>query len=272
VGGAEHTVLHLLYARFFTKALHHHGMIKFDEPFKKLRHQGLILGEDGEKMSKSRGNVINPDGIIKDYGADTLRIYEMFMGPFEQQKPWSMKGVQGVYRFLQKVWRLATEVPQTKKKPERETLKIMHQTLKKVTSDIEEFKFNTAVSQMMIFINHLQTLEKLPQAALEMLLICLYPFAPHLSEELWEKLKKKSTLLEHKWPKFDARLAKEDLINLPVQVNGKLRATIQVPVDISQAEALQKAKEDAHVQKYLEGVQIVKEIFVPGKIINIVVK
>jgi leucyl-tRNA synthetase len=272
VGGAEHTVLHLLYARFFTKALHHHGMIKFDEPFKKLRHQGLILGEDGEKMSKSRGNVINPDGIIKDYGADTLRIYEMFMGPFEQQKPWSMKGVQGVYRFLQKVWRLATEVPQTKKKPERETLKIMHQTLKKVTSDIEEFKFNTAVSQMMIFINHLQTLEKLPQAALEMLLICLYPFAPHLSEELWESLKKKSTLLEHKWPKFDARLAKEDLINLPVQVNGKLRATIQVPVDISQADALQKAKEDAHVQKYLEGVQIVKEIFVPGKIVNIVVK
>jgi leucyl-tRNA synthetase len=247
-------------------------MIKFDEPFKKLRHQGLILGEDGEKMSKSRGNVINPDGIIKDFGADTLRIYEMFMGPFEQQKPWSMKGVQGVYRFLQKVWRLATEVSKTKNKPEKETLKFMHQTLKKVTSDIEEFKFNTAVSQMMIFINHLQTLEKLPQAALEMLLICLHPFAPHMTEELWAGLKKNGTLMDQKWPKFDARLAKEDLLNMPVQINGKLRATIQVPADVNQADAISAAKENAHVQKYLEGVQIIKEIYVPGKIINIVVK
>jgi len=272
VGGAEHTVLHLLYARFFTKALHHHGYIKFDEPFKKLRHQGLILGEDGEKMSKSRGNVINPDSIIKDYGADTLRLYEMFMGPFEQQKPWSMKGVQGVYRFLQKVWRLGMEVPRTKAKPDKETLKIMHQTLKKVTHDIDEFKFNTAVSQMMIFVNHLQSLEKLPQQALEMLLICLHPFAPHLTEELWSKLKKSKMIMDQKWPKFDARLAKEDLINLPVQVNGKLRATIQVPAEIGQEEALAKAKQDPQIQKYLEGVQIVKEIFVPGKILNIVVR
>src|SRR5690606_35762216 len=223
-------------------------------------------------MSKSRGNVINPDGIVKEYGADTLRLYEMFMGPFEQQKPWSMKGVQGVYRFLQKGWRLATEVPRTKSKPDKETLKIMHQTLKKVTHDIEEFKFNTAVSQMMIFVNHLQSLEKIPQAALEMLIICLYPFAPHLTEELWSLLKKKGMVMDQKWPKFDAKLAKEDMLNLPVQVNGKLRATIQVPVDISQAEALAQSKSNDQVKKYLENMQIVKEIFVPGKIVNIVVK
>ncbi|MDZ4217239.1 MAG: class I tRNA ligase family protein, partial [Candidatus Gracilibacteria bacterium] len=272
VGGAEHTVLHLLYARFFTKALHRHGMVQYDEPFMKLRHQGMILGEDGEKMSKSRGNVINPDTIIEQYGADTLRIYEMFMGPFEQMKPWSMKGVLGVYRFLQKVWRLAVETPKTKGKPQATTTKMLHQTLKKVTHDIEDFKFNTAVSQMMILVNHLQRLEKIPGEALEMLLICLYPFAPHLAEELWEEMGNKKMIMEQKWPKYNPKLAKEDLIALPIQVNGKLRGTIKVDADISREEALDLSKTQPVVAKYLKDKEILKEIFVPGKIVNLVVR
>lgn len=272
VGGAEHTVLHLLYARFFTKALHQHGYISFDEPFQKLRHQGLILGEDGEKMSKSRGNVINPDEIIKNYGADTLRLYEMFMGPFEQQKPWSMKGVQGVYRFLQRVWRMATEAKISKKKPEERTLKITHQTLKKVTDDIEHFKFNTAISQMMIMINHLLKLPEIPKETLESLLVCLYPFAPHMVEELWQKLGHRKMVMLEKWPKYNEKLAKEEIIQMPVQINGKLRATITVDKDIPQAEALEIAKKNSLVSKHLEGQEIIKEIFIPGKIINIVIR
>lgn len=272
VGGAEHTVMHLLYARFFCKALHKHGLIEYDEPFAKLRHQGMILGEDGEKMSKSHGNVINPDEIIKEYGADTLRLYEMFMGPFKDMKPWSMKGVQGVYRFLQKVWRLATTAKIINKKPDAETLQLMHQTLKKVTHDIEDFKFNTAISQMMILVNHLQKLEKLPKSSLEILLICLYPFAPHLSEELWEMKGQKGMIMELKWPEYDEKLAKEDTIMLPVQVNGKLRGSLEVSADISEKEALKLAKEEENVKRHLEGKKVIKEIFVKGKIVNLVVK
>lgn len=272
VGGAEHTVLHLLYSRFFTKALHRHGYVSYDEPFTKLRHQGIILGEDGEKMSKSRGNVINPDDIIKNYGADTLRLYEMFMGPFEQMKPWSPKGVHGVYRFLQKIWRLATEAPQSKKDPNDRTLKITHQTLKKVSHDIEEFKFNTAISQMMIMINHLQKLDAVPRKSLETLVFCLYPFAPHMAEELWKRMKNKGKIMDQKWPKYDERLAEEHIINLPIQINGKLRATIEVPIDIPQDEALQMAKEQSMVQKYTDGAELIKVIFIPGKILNLVVR
>ncbi len=277
VGGAEHTVLHLLYARFFTKALHEYGYISYDEPFAKLRHQGIILGEDGEKMSKSRGNVINPDEIVAKFGADTLRIYEMFMGPFADMKPWSTKSVAGVYRFLQKVWRLAT-LPLPAKEGGRgeglggQTLKLTHQTLKKVTHDIAEFKFNTAVAQMMIFANHLQTLKELPAQALSTLLICLSPFAPHMTEEIWEKMGHKKMIMQEKWPAFDAELAKESTITLPIQVNGKLRGSIEVDIDIGQQEALEQAKKEPNVAKFLEGKKIVKEIFIPGRIVNIVVQ
>lgn len=271
VGGAEHTVLHLLYSRFFCKVLHKHGVISYDEPFQKLRHQGMILGEDGEKMSKSRGNVINPDDIIKAQGADTLRLYEMFMGPFKDMKPWSMAGVQGVYRFLQKVWRLG-QSELTDAEPDQETLKLMHQTLKKVTEDIEEFKFNTAISQMMIFVNHLQKLEKLPKQALEMLLICLYPNAPHLTEEMWEALGHSEMIMQQSWPEYDAELAKDDMVNMPIQVNGKVRGTMDVAPDISEADALAQAKQIENVAKHLEGKDIVKELYVPGRIVNIVVK
>lgn len=272
VGGAEHTVLHLLYARFFAKALHRGGLISYDEPFLKLRHQGMILGEDGEKMSKSRGNVINPDEIVRQFGADTLRMYEMFMGPFDQMKPWSTKGVQGIFRFLQKVWRLATEVELSREKPDKKILRLSHQTLKKVTLDIEDFKFNTAISQMMVMVNYLQGLNPLPKQPLEMLVFCLYPFAPHLSEELWKKLGHKKMIMEESWPEYDPKLAKEDEIELPIQVNGKVRATINVPVAISQHEAIVLAKSQPNVAKYLKKKKIVKEIFVPGKIVNIVIR
>ncbi len=272
VGGAEHTVLHLLYSRFFCKVLHRFGMINYDEPFTKLRHQGMILGEDGEKMSKSRGNVINPDKIVNEQGADTLRLYEMFMGPFKDMKPWSMAGVQGVYRFLQKVWRLSTESIFTDDEPSTETTKLMHQTLKKVTHDIEDFKFNTAISQMMIFVNHLQKLEKVPASALEMLIICLSPFAPHLCEEIWEMKGHKDMLMNMSWPAYDEELAKDDLIKMPIQVNGKLRGTLEASPDISQEDALTQAKDEENVKRFLEGKEIVKEIFVPGKIVNIVIK
>lgn len=272
VGGAEHTVLHLLYARFFTKALHEYGYLNYDEPFLKLRHQGIILGEDGQKMSKSRGNVINPDDIVRDFGADTLRLYEMFMGPFADMKPWNTQGVQGVYRFLNKVWRLGTESKLTVGKPDAATLRLIHQTLKKVTHDIEDLKFNTAVSQMMILVNHLQSLPVLDQQSISLLLFCLYPFAPHLAEELWNKLGHKKMIMEEKWPKYDEKLAKEDLIQLPIQINGKHRATIQVPHDVTQARALELAKKEPNVAKFLEGKKVRKEIFVPGRIVNIVVQ
>ncbi len=272
VGGAEHTVLHLLYSRFFCKVLHKFGMIDYDEPFSKLRHQGMILGEDGEKMSKSRGNVINPDAIIKEQGADTLRLYEMFMGPFKDMKPWSMSGVQGVYRFLQKVWRLGQEENLVDTEADQETLKLMHQTLKKVTHDIEDFKFNTGISQMMIFVNHLQKLEKLPHAAFETLLICLYPYAPHLTEELWQQLGHSDMLMAQSWPEYDESLAKDDLINMPIQINGKVRGTMEVSPEISESDALAQAKQDENVAKHLEGKEIVKELYITGRIVNLVVK
>ncbi len=270
VGGAEHAVLHLLYARFWHKVLFDLGYVSTKEPFHKLRNQGMILGEDGEKMSKSRGNVINPDSVVKQYGADTLRLYEMFMGPFEAVKPWNMQGVEGVHRFLLKVWRLF-EKPVTTEAASKEAAKITHKTVKKVTEDIESFGFNTAISQMMICVNELGKLEKLPKEIGEKLLLVLSPFAPHLTEELWEKLGHKTGITTETWPTFDITLTVDDEISIAVQVNGKLRGTFQAPVGISQKEALAKAKELENVKKHLENGKLIKEIFVPGKIVNLVV-
>jgi leucyl-tRNA synthetase len=271
VGGAEHTVLHLLYSRFFTKALHKHGYTDFDEPFMKLRHQGLILGEDGEKMSKSRGNVINPDDVISKYGADALRLYEMFMGPFEQMKPWSMNGVEGVYRFLQKVWRLS-EKNMVDTEMSAETANIVHKSIKKVEDDINGFSFNTAISQMMICVNELTKLDSLPREAFEILLKILSPFAPHIAEELWSNLGNKKSIFMESWPAFNAELAKDSEVEIAVQINGKLRGTFKASPEISQENALKQAKELESVSKYLDGVKIIKEIYIPSKIVSFVVR
>lgn len=272
VGGAEHTVLHLLYARFFTKALHRYGYIDFDEPFLKLRHQGLILGEDGEKMSKSRGNVINPDDVIKQYGADTLRIYEMFMGPFDALKPWSTKSIEGSFRFLQKVYRLAEETGVSDDKPDENINRAIHKTIKKVTDDIESFNFNTAISQMMIMANEMMKLKKIPREVMEKFILILAPFAPHLCEEVWGILGHKETLVYEEWPKYDPKLIVDKEFELVFAVNGKKRSAKNVPIGISEENAINSALEDESVKRNIEGKEIIKKIYVPNKLVNIVVR
>lgn len=271
VGGMEHAVMHLLYARFWHKVLFDLGLVSTKEPFKKLVNQGMILGTDGEKMSKSRGNVINPDDIVTEFGADTLRIYEMFMGPLEKTKPWSMNGVKGVSNFLTKAFKTFADNSNYTKDSD-ETLKLLHKTIKKVTSDIDEMKFNTAVSQMMIFTNHCTKEKKFSCDTAATFALLLSPFAPHAGEEIWEICGHKETLAYTSWPKFDEALAKDDLITMAIQVMGKTRSTIEVSADISKEDFLAQAKADANIAKYLEGKTIVKEIYVPGKICNFVVK
>ncbi len=270
IGGPEHAVGHLLYARFWTKVLFDVGLVSCDEPFKKLVHQGMILGEDGEKMSKSRGNVINPDLIVEKYGADTLRAYEMFMGPLEKDKPWSTTAVEGVYRFLQRAWRIFDSIGD--QVPSSEDLKITHQTIKKVGEDIESFKFNTAISQMMIFVNHMTSLEKKPRTCLRPFVQLLAPFVPHLAEELWSRLGEKSVLSYETWPKYDPVLAKSDKLTIAVQVLGKMRGTVEVEPGSEQSLIENLAKENSTVANHLKGKTIVKVIFVKDKIINFIVK
>lgn len=271
VGGMEHAVMHLLYARFWHKVLFDLGLVSTKEPFKKLVNQGMILGTDGEKMSKSRGNVINPDDIVEEYGADTLRIYEMFMGPLEKTKPWSMNGVKGVYNFLSKAFKtFGNSELYTDDSPE--TIKQLHKTIKKVTHDIEEMKFNTAVSQLMIFTNHCSKEKKFSKETAATLALILSPMAPHASEEIWKITGSNHSLAYVKWPEFDEALAKDDLITMAVQVMGKTRTTLDVPADISKDDFLKLAKEDEKVAKFLEGKKIIKEIYVPGKICNFVAK
>lgn len=272
VGGAEHTVMHLLYSRFLTKALKEFGYIDFDEPFSKLRHQGIILGEDNEKMSKSRGNVINPDEIVEKYGADTLRVYEMFMGAFEQSKPWSMKGIEGTYRFLQRAWRLFTEKEIVSSDPGDEIIKLTHKTIKKVTEDIEEFGFNTAISQLMILTNALTKEEKISEQTRDIFLTILSPFTPHMCEELWEIAGHKESITLQTWPDYDESLTIDDEVEIVIQINGKVRDKFSASPDISQEDAFAKAKDLPKVQGYLAEGELVKEIYVPGKIVNLVVK
>jgi len=283
VGGAEHTVLHLLYSRFFTKAAHRTGISPVDEPFYKLRHQGMILGEDGNKMSKSKGNVINPDQIVQSHGADTLRLYEMFMGPFADSCPWATSGVDGIHRFLMKVWRLFTD-KEIEQKREGEgcgcplsatpdVRRIINQTIKKVTEDTDEFKFNTAISQMMICVNELGKKDTLPRPLLEKFLKLLAPYAPHLAEEIWRDILGNTASIHLEgWPAWSEKWIVEDTITLAVQVNGKLRDTIEVAADISKDDALATAKDSEKIQQWIEGKEVVKEIVVPGKLVNIVVK
>lgn len=282
LGGPEHAVGHLLYARFWTKVLYDAGLVTHHEPFRKLVHQGMILGEDGEKMSKSRGSVINPDQVVERYGADTLRVYEMFMGPLERDKPWSTTAIEGVYRFLQRAWRVfvddSSEEPHSgpvipafdDHEPAPDDLKITHKTIKKVTEDIENLRFNTAISQMMVFINHFTKLEKRPRSCLRPFVQCLAPFAPHLAEELWQVLGEKSLLSFEPWPGYDPALAQDERVTVAVQVLGKTRGTVEVAPGSEQAEVEAMAREVPSVARNLQGRQIRKVIFVKDKIINFV--
>jgi len=272
IGGAEHTVLHLLYARFFTKVLQKFGYIDFNEPFLKLRHQGIILAEDGNKMSKSKGNVINPDDVVRQYGADSLRLYEMFMGVFNESKPWNTKSIIGVRRFLDKILNLAEKVD-ARLKPgqnQRKLLIELHRTIKKVGEDIQDFKFNTAVSQLMIVVNEFTTHDKIPQAYFETLLIVLFPFAPFTAQELWAKLGHKSPVHQQSWPAFDQSLLLQEEVSISVQVNGKLRGVIAIPRDAAEETILKIAQADSNIGKYLaDGYK--KHIYIPNKILNFVV-
>jgi leucyl-tRNA synthetase len=278
VGGAEHAVLHLLYSRFWHKVLYDLGHVSTKEPFMKLRHQGIILGEDSRKMSKSRGNVINPDDVVSQHGADSLRLFEMFMGPLEEMKPWSMRGVEGVSRFLNRVWRLyvtddGTLDPALVEAPLTGELKqAYHATVKKVGEDIEALRFNTAISQMMIFVNEVTRSEIRPRQILEPFLLVLAPFAPHLAEELWEKLGHTSSLSGEPWPSFDPACLVQDTVEVVLQVNGKLRSKMSVPVDTPEDALEALARADANVARHLEGKTVVKSIVVKNKLVNIVVR
>ncbi len=275
-GGMEHTTLHLLYSRFIYKFLWDIEAVPKEcgpEPYIRRTSHGMILGEGGEKMSKSRGNVINPDDIVKEYGADTLRTYEMFMGPFDQAIPWSTNGVVGMKRFLERVWNLYQELDM-KLLPEenRDLTKFIHQTIRKVSSDIEGMKFNTAIAQLMMMLNEMTDKKGYTKKILDNYLILLSPFAPHIVEELWELLGNSESIFKSKWPKHDENLAKLDRITLVFQVNGKVRGKIDVEADISEDNAKDKAMEDLNVAKHLKGKEVKKVIFVPGKLVNFVVK
>ena len=337
VGGSEHAVLHLLYARFWHKVLHDIGVVSTEEPFQKLVHQGLILGEreytayrsesgewvsadrvegdadartgeevtsvqvdaddvkkegDGfvlkdhpsirvdaqaHKMSKSRGNVVNPDAVVEEYGADALRLYEMFMGPLEQDKPWSTSDVEGVYRFLGRVWRLIVDEESgdpivTDEDPSREQLRLLHETIQKVTDDIEELSFNTAIAKMMEFVNAANKWESMPQSIAEPFVLLLSPFAPHISEELWARMGHDETLAYEDWPEVNEEYLKREVVEMAVQVNGTVRATIEVDPDAPEEEVLEIAKAEDNVARYIDGKSIQREIFVPGRIVNFVVE
>ena len=305
VGGTEHAVLHLLYARFWHKVLFDLGFVSTREPFFKLVNQGLILGEDGQKMSKSRGNVVNPDDVLSEYGADAFRLYEMFMGPLEMVKPWNTKGVEGVYRFLGRVWRMFVDEKSEVEFEQSETtaepqsrggllgliklnpaikdapatpaqLKTLHACIKKVTEDLDGMRFNTAISALMVFTNEAMTWEVKPASILREFLILLQPFAPHVAEELWQKLStlssQSSTNLAYSpWPKFDPAVLVESEIEIPVQVNGKLRAVIKVSVTAAQPELQALALAHEEVKPFIEGKTIKKVIFVPKRLLNLVV-
>jgi leucyl-tRNA synthetase len=285
VGGTEHAVLHLLYSRFWQKVLFDLGYVSKPEPFQRLVNQGVILGEDNQKMSKSRGNIVNPDDVIDQHGADSFRCYEMFMGPLEQMKPWSMRGVEGVARFLARAWRLfmtenqaggwelSVKIKNTE--PDKAQQKVLHATIKKVTNDIESFSFNTAISQMMIFVNAFTNVDVVPLSATRTFLILLNPFAPHITSEVWERLNAKFSdmrgdVTEQSWPSYDERLLAENEVEYAIQVNGKLRDRIKLPVDAPPEDVERAAMASPKVKKVV-GDAYVRVITVPNKIANVVI-
>jgi leucyl-tRNA synthetase len=283
VGGAEHAVLHLLYSRFWHKVLFDRGYLSTPEPFRKLVNQGMILGEPdengkAEKMSKSRGNVVNPDDIVREYGADSLRLYEMFMGPLEQTKPWQMSGVEGVFRFLGRVWRMvvddrseavAISAAVADDAPTEEQLRNLHRTIKAVTEDIDRLSFNTAISRMMEFTTFMLAEERRPKAVLQTFVLLLSPFAPHIAEELWQCLGNTNTLALEPWPAFETAYVQETQIEIPVQVNGKIRSRLMLPAAADREMIRQLVHELPAVIAALADKQIVREIIVPGKLVNI---
>lgn len=275
IGGAEHAVLHLLYARFWHKVLYDLGVVHTKEPFQKLANQGMILGENHEKMSKSKGNVVNPDDVVEEYGADTLRLYEMFMGPLEQSIAWSEDGLAGSRRWLDRVWRLFID-DEDKLRDHITTVndhkldKIYNETVKKVTEDYEGLRFNTAISQMMIFINEAYKAENLPVEYVEGFIKLLNPIAPHMTEELWSFLHKDESVTYQPWPTFDEAALVEDEIEIVLQVNGKVRGRLTIPADADREKMTELAIADEAVQKQLDGGQPKKVIAVPGKLVNVV--
>ncbi|RWZ54843.1 leucine--tRNA ligase [Halobacillus fulvus] len=275
IGGAEHAVLHLLYARFWHKVLYDAGVVPTKEPFQQLYNQGMILGENNEKMSKSKGNVVNPDDIVYSHGADTLRLYEMFMGPLDASIAWSTNGLDGARRFLDRVWRLFVhegELSSVVKDDSKEkTLeKVYHETVKKVTENFEELRFNTGISQMMVFINEGYKVDEIPKEYVEGFVKLLSPVAPHLAEELWEKLGHDETISYQEWPTYDESKLVEDEVEVVVQVMGKVRAKMMVNKDASKEDLEKQALENGDVQQWLEGKTVRKVIAVPGKLVNIV--
>jgi leucyl-tRNA synthetase len=269
-GGMEHTTLHLLYSRFIYKFLFDIKAVPQSEPYKKRTSHGMVLAEDGRKMSKSFGNIINPDNIVKSYGADTLRVYEMFMGPFDQAIGWNNKGVKGVSRFLNRVWKLAIDCKGNKKSSQK-AIREIHKLTKKITEDTNLTKFNTAIAFFMEFINFSYENKKdIGKDIIERMLILLAPFAPHLTEELWQYLGKKDSIHNQSWPKYDSKLIKEETITFIVQINGKVRDRIKTKADISEKEARKLAISSEKVQKWISGKEIKKVIFISGKLINIV--
>lgn len=272
VGGPEHAVGHLLYSRFWNNYLYNKGIAPTKEPFQKLRHQGMILGTNGEKMSKSKGNVINPDDMVKEYGADALRLYEMFMGPIDAAKPWDITGIEGTKKFLDRIWRLYVESGKISNNNNSNLDKIYNYTVKKVTNDYENMYFNTAISQMMIFINAVYKEEILPIEYAEGFLKLLNPVAPHITEELWNRLNHNKTIAYEKWPEYDESKIAENEIEIPVQINGKVKETITIPVDLEESKVKEIVHENGNIANLTNGKTIVKEIYVKNKIYNIVIK
>ena len=273
IGGVEHAVLHLLYSRFYTKFLYDIGVVDFDEPFHKLFNQGMITGKNGIKMSKSKGNVISPDDLVRDYGCDSLRMYELFVGPPELDAEWDDRGIEGVYRFLSRFWNLVMDNKDKNIKASKEMIKARHKMIHMITTRLEGFSLNTLISGFMECNNNLIAIAKkeggMDKETLEAAVLLLAPFAPHMGEELWEELGHTDSVFHHEWPAHDEEAMKDDEVEIPVQVNGKTKAVISVPVDISKEDAITKAKEV--LGDKLSG-NIIKEIYVPKKIVNIVAK
>ncbi|MFH1214722.1 MAG: leucine--tRNA ligase, partial [Candidatus Neomarinimicrobiota bacterium] len=278
IGGAEHAVLHLLYARFWHKVLFDLGYVSKPEPFMKLVNQGMILGEDGEKMSKSRGNVINPDEVIGNFGADTFRMYEMFMGPLTRVKPWSTSSIDGVFRFLNRVWNIfMTEEGKINPDiqdvtPDSSTLSLLHKTVFKVTDDIENLRFNTAISQMMIFVNEIIKLPVKPRSVMQTFVHLLNPFAPHLTEQIWNLLGNEQSLAYTDWPAYDPDLIIDELVTMAVQINGKVRGTFEIARDSADQDCIDSAMQLENVKRHIENLTIVKTVVIKNKIVSIVVK
>ena len=271
-GGMEHTTLHLLYSRFWNKFLYDCGFVPFSEPYQKRTSHGMVLGEGGEKMSKSRGNVINPDDVVEQFGADVFRMYEMFIGPFDQSAAWDTLGINGIDRFIRKVWRLVIENEIKDDEVTENQLFTIHNTIKLVTEQVDTLDLNTAISQLMIFVNDLSQNGQYSKQTIEILIKLLAPFAPHISEELWQYLGHTNTIAYQGWPKYEEKYLIKKTIVIPIQINGKVRDKIDVDPELDKEKILSIAKESKNTIKYLKNKEVVKEIYVPGKIINFVVR